>query len=64
MEQNPEVRRRIEEILEVAKSLTDDEKANAIFNFAQTKWQRLRNENPSMRAGNGDEKENPKKVQK
>jgi len=38
---HPEVKRRIDEIIKVAEQVTQDEKAEAIFNFAQIKWHRL-----------------------
>jgi len=58
---HPEVERRYKEIQQVQKTLSPDEIYEACAAYAVRKWQRLRNENPSMRAGNGDEKENPKK---
>lgn len=47
-----EVKRRTNEIFEVAKNLSNEERSEAIFTYARTKWHRLNNDNASFRAVN------------
>lgn len=47
---HPEIQRRHNEIAEVMRDLSDDEHIEALFIFAKTKWQRLRNPNQNFKA--------------
>jgi len=47
---HPEVARREAEIMLIARNMTPEEHQKAIWDYAKTKWQRLRNENRDFKA--------------
>lgn len=51
-ERHPEVERREKEVMLIARNLTPEEIQRAIYDYSSTKWHRLNNPNPSMKAGN------------